>query len=356
VRIIDPEDPAMDSRDRWLAGRKLGIGGSDAAAIMGYDSRRGPLTVYWDKVTPHQPSTEAQPPLHEVNEPAYWGLTLEQTLADEFTRRTGYLTKRAPESMSHPDRPWQLGSVDRFYYRPRPNESIEKLAREVEAGLRRPDGILEIKTTTLRKEGEWENGPPMYPYCQAQHYLSVTSLQEAWIVCLVGGQKFHMYPVQRDEAFIAEMVQKETDFWQRVVDRDPPPMDGLPSTTQAVSSIDATPDKIVELEPDAIEYFVRLSDLRDKIALLSQEQDLITNTIKAVMGDAEKAMLAGSVVVTWKTTRRTHVDIKALRLEEPDLVRGHTYQTESRTFKVNVDDELLSTFRDLLEEESPRAN
>jgi putative phage-type endonuclease len=343
------DEYALDDRDRWLANRKLGIGGSDAAAIMGHDSRRGPLSVYWDKVTPHVPSEKPSSEIIPMNEPAYWGTRLEEILAQEFARRTGYIVRPAPESMSHPDRPWQLGSIDRFYYKPRLGEHIRQLERRIQAGLQGPDGILEIKTTTLRKEGEWLNGPPMYPYCQTQHYLSVTGLQEAWIVCLVGGQKFFMYPVQRDLDFIDEMVTKETEFWRRVENHDPPPVDGLIATSSALSGIPAAPDKVVELEPDAIEYFVKLHDLNAALNRLEQDRETVVNTIKSVMGDAEKALLAGAVVVTWKPQKRTHVDIKALRLEEPDLVAGHTFATESRTFKVNVDDELLSTFRDLLE-------
>jgi predicted phage-related endonuclease len=284
-----------------------------------------------------------------ANEPAYWGTVLEDILAQEFSKRTGYVVRRAPESISHPDRPWQLGSIDRFFYVPKPGQTVRRLESEISAGLRAPDGILEIKTTTLRKESEWQNGPPMYPYCQVQHYLSVTGYRSAWIVVLIGGQTFKMFPVERDEAFIAEMVARETDFWRRVEERDPPPVDGLPSTSLALSGVAATPEKIVDLEPEAMGYFVRMADLHEQISHLEQEREVLVNTVKQVMGDAERATLGGAVVVTWKTQRRAHVDIKSLRLEEPDLVQGHTYQTESRTFKVNIDDELLQTFRDLVD-------
>ena len=41
------------TREQWLALRKKGIGGSDAAAVCGMNRYKGPLDIYLDKTNPN---------------------------------------------------------------------------------------------------------------------------------------------------------------------------------------------------------------------------------------------------------------------------------------------------------------
>lgn len=68
-------------REQWLEERKKGIGGSEAAAIMGLDKNRSALAVYLDKI--------GEGVSVEENERMHWGTMLEEQIALEYERRNG---------------------------------------------------------------------------------------------------------------------------------------------------------------------------------------------------------------------------------------------------------------------------
>ena len=71
----------------WLRLRRNGIGGSDAAAIMGLSPWRTAMDVWLEKTGEFTRDDEE-------NEQMYWGTVLEAVVAEEFTRRTGLKTRR----------------------------------------------------------------------------------------------------------------------------------------------------------------------------------------------------------------------------------------------------------------------
>lgn len=77
----------MTNRIEWLKARQKGIGGSDVAAILGINPYRTPLDIYREKTTE---ITEDQAP----SEAAYWGTQLESIVAQEFSKRTGFMIQR----------------------------------------------------------------------------------------------------------------------------------------------------------------------------------------------------------------------------------------------------------------------
>ena len=66
------------NREEWLALRKKGIGGSDAAAVCGMSRYKGPLDVYLDKTNPVIEEND--------NEPMLFGRLFEPILRSEFAR------------------------------------------------------------------------------------------------------------------------------------------------------------------------------------------------------------------------------------------------------------------------------
>ena len=77
----------MTNRIEWLKARQKGIGGSDVAAILGINPYRTPLDIYREKTTE---ITEDRAP----SEAAYWGTQLESIVAQEFSKRTGFMIQR----------------------------------------------------------------------------------------------------------------------------------------------------------------------------------------------------------------------------------------------------------------------
>ena len=96
------------SRADWLKLRKRGIGGSDAAAVCGFNRWRGPLDVYRDKTT--SVTSEAD------NESMYWGRVMEPVLRNEFAKRSGLEVKEVPYMYRCQVYPFKLADIDGISY------------------------------------------------------------------------------------------------------------------------------------------------------------------------------------------------------------------------------------------------
>ena len=129
-------DTADLSREDWLAYRRLGIGGSDVAAIMGISSFATIRDLYNDKigVLPLIEEEEGNWVAKEV------GHRLEDLVAEIFSRKTGLKVFPVRKMFRHPLYPFMLADVDFF--------------------IVFPDGtfgILECKTCNYNAKVKWDN-------------------------------------------------------------------------------------------------------------------------------------------------------------------------------------------------------
>jgi putative phage-type endonuclease len=315
---FDPEH----EREQWLESRKLGIGGSDAPVILGYSPYQGPLGLYYERLGMTLETDEAP------QEAAYWGKRLEDLLADEFAIRSGKHVVTAQFQMTHPERTWQRGTIDRMVY-----DSY------LDVQKKQPAGVLEIKTTGVRREQDWKDGPPLGPWTQLQHYLAVTELPRGWICVLIGGQNFRYYDVERDNDFIDNtLIPAEADFWRRLQEQDPPPVDDLASTNQIIDA--RFPVGIAEQSVALDEYDDATSVIDTMLRAKWQSKEVskvITQCesyLKEKMGTAEYATLQDEIVATWKTHTTSRVDLKMLRASYPDMVDDLTRESQVRRFVV----------------------
>lgn len=275
VLILGPDAP----RDQWLTTRRNGIGGSDAAAVLGLDPYRSAWAVYLDKVgeLPDQPENKAMRMGHK----------LEPVVADLFTEDTGITVLPTPGTLAHPDRPWQLVNPDR---------------------LTTDGGLLECKTTTQWLEDEWADGEtPMRALVQVHHALAVTGLPHAYLAVLIGGRDFRVVPVQRDEQVIDTITAIEAEFWRRVQDREPPPADHRDASLLA--KMPAVEGKARVCTPGEA---ARIRDLQaaHAVALAAEKEATAAKKTAAaqlaqLLGDAEVAVFDGQPIATYQTVNRS---------------------------------------------------
>jgi predicted phage-related endonuclease len=71
--------------------------------------------------------------------------------------------------------------------------------------------------------------------CQVLHQLAVTGHAWADVAVLIGGQDFRIYRVNRDEDKIADLIARETVFWQHVLMDTQPAPDGSDDAGAALS-------------------------------------------------------------------------------------------------------------------------
>lgn len=149
----------FESRDEWLAGRQAqGIGGSEAAAIVGMSPWMTPLDLWKLKLGITQPKDLSD------SSAVQQGVRWEPILRDLFRRtHEEYIVEHHPfDILYQEERPWLFATLD--------GEIVER-----STGFK---GVLEIKTCTPSgKAGwaEWANGHMKDSYyVQCIHQLLAT--------------------------------------------------------------------------------------------------------------------------------------------------------------------------------------
>lgn len=290
-------------RDDWLAWRRQGIGGSDAAAICGISPWRSRLEVWADKL--------GALPASEETEAMRWGTLLEDVIAGEVERTTpGLQLHRVAHMVRHPGHYWMLANIDRA------------------AVLDGRCGVYEGKTTGAWSADGWADGqiPDQY-LLQGQHYLAVTGLPYVLYAVLIGGQRLQTGVVDRDDELIDHLVELEHEFWfDHVLTGRPPPPDGSKATTDLLAHLwDVQPGKTVTVDRD--ETLGLLAERAHWVTLqrdAEQARATVENRLKLLVGDGEEAVDGdGERLFTWRQTDRQQLDAKALAAEEPELAERY---------------------------------
>jgi putative phage-type endonuclease len=307
-------------RDEWLGKRRLGVGSADVAKLYGLDRYGSEMSLYLDKLG----ELEAEP----ENEMMRWGRRLESAVASEFQDETGLYPWRPNAMYQHAEIDIALASPDRLVMERAPAFD----GRPEDDAL----GVLEIKTG--RNEAIWDDGPPEAYVLQVVHQMEVTGLEDADISVLLNGRDYRSFHVKRDPILAEMVMDRELEFWQRVVDRNPPPADEHPATTEALKRMYAstTPDKVVDLTDvrDAIESF---RETRDRLKVIEAAHDLAGNTLRAYLKDAEIGLLDGEKAVTYKTAganSKGRVNIARLEHDHPEIVAEYREPGTYRVLRV----------------------
>lgn len=282
---------ATSERETFLAERKAGIGGTDAAAILGASPWKTPLQVYAEKV-----GIIEEPDLSEV-ERIEWGNRLEPFIAKAYAEKTGRKVFEAPGCRAHTQHPQIIAHVDR-------------LTVGVGAEALGPTGVLECKNVGEYMAGEWEPEPPIYYAVQLQHYLMVTGAEWGSFAALLGGNRLHVVDVPRNEAFCEMLLKRELEFWDRVQRRDPPDVGPLDRETLARMFPNHGIDE-VRLPAEASEWDLRLAIIKAEAKALETEREEIENRIKAAIGEHQAGLIPGGGKYTWKLQERAEHVVKA---------------------------------------------
>lgn len=197
----------------WLEKRKEGIGGSDAAAIMGYSKYKTAVDIWNDKVIGAQDEDIAD------NFRSY-GKKMEPCLVKMFEINfPNYKVTYNKDNniVKKNDKEFLIATVD-------------ALLEEKDTGR---NGILEIKTAFITNERsylEWNNRIPDAYYIQLLHYMNVLDVEFAILnVNMHFGFdttnpeervfKLQHYVLERKdyEEDIVKIEQEETEFWNNNV-------------------------------------------------------------------------------------------------------------------------------------------
>ena len=298
----------MISYKDWKKERQKGIGGSDAAAVLGVSRWKSPLRLYLEKLGEIQPEQD--------NEYMLWGRKLEKLIIEHFVEATGKNVEKIDKILVHPEYPFMIANLDGYI----PEE----------------DAVVEVKTASSYKLDEWsgDNIPVEY-VLQGQHYLAVTGCSKVYYPVLVGGNTFFIKEMTRDEELINMIIDAESKFWHEHIEkRIPPEMTGAVDAKELLDKLYPTSKEGTKIELPQLEDVVnQLAVTQAKIKELEQLVDELQAKIKEQMGEAEIAEI-GSFVATWKPVTTERLDTSRLKKELPDVYKQFLTSSTSRRFSL----------------------
>lgn len=313
------------SRQDWLSLRQSGIGGSDIAAIIGVSPYATAYDIYQSKT---------QPVNEDTNEFSYWGTVLEDTVAREFSKRSGLKIQNVNFLMRHPEHRWAIANIDRAI-----------INRDVSGNVRFKDGklttdqIVEIKTASEYVGKNWgleesDEVPDQYQ-CQAQWYMGVTDTQVCHMAVLIGGNKYRQYKIERHQDFIDYLFEAAESFWTNNV------LAGVePDATTLQNAKDKyprhNPDTTLDVEPDseAAKVFEHYESLKAQEKEVKAALELAQTDLICQIQDNEALAIDGEVVATYKVQVSNRFDSSRLKKDMPELAEKYVKQSESRVMRV----------------------
>jgi len=306
------------SRDEWLRIRGGGIGSSDAAVAIGLSPYKSPLTLWLEKTQRKEAEDLSD------KDAVIWGTVLEPVLASVYAERTKRSVRRVNAVLQHPEHCFMLANLDRE-------------TRDPHDG----PGVLEIKTAGYHSAPQWEDGIPIAYQCQVLHQLAVTGHAWADVAVLIGGQDFRIYRVQRDDDKIADLIEREADFWQHVTSDIQPDPDGSEDAARSLQWLfPQDSGQTLDLS-ESVEFntlFAQLLSARQRKEADEAEEALIRQRIQSALGDATAALFQGGRI-TWKKTKdRLAPDLERLTQEHPEILQQYSKPvTGSRRFMVQIE-------------------
>jgi putative phage-type endonuclease len=267
-----------------------GIGGSEAAAVLGLSKWKTPYQVYLDKT--------GQSGEKEISSAMEWGLRLEPIIRQKYADVTGR-TVRDPGHMKSDKYPFMLCTPD---------------------GLTDDGRVVEIKTAGY-PTGWGEEGTDEIPteyVIQCQHNMFVAGLPVADVPVLIRGNDFRLYEIHADQEIQQMMIEKEAAFWKLVEDRTPPE----PITyADAIRMFAVSKEVQVKATAEAMAAIEVLKLAKATAKLADQQEEEAKFALLKVMGEADTLIdEQEKVLLTYRQAKESsRFDAKAFQAEHPDL-------------------------------------
>lgn len=304
----------MSEGENWLKLRNMGIGGSDASAVLGINPWKSKLQLWHEKVYQEVPDQSESLRLKI-------GKLMEPLIAEEYTQKTNRRLEIRPMKI-HPKYDFILGNID----------------REIVGEDKRGPGVLEIKTKNAWVDWH-DEAIPKYYMTQLQHYLEVYNYKwGSFAVFDLGTQQLDIIDVERDDELIDRLMKEEILFWNMVKNKTPPGPDAGKACEKFLKehykeSEDITID--MSDNKDATKWAFKLKQTKGIIKEAEAVETECKNHLMELMGSAERAVGTG-FSITWKAPKdKEEFDIGRFKLDHPDIARKYiSPKPQTRRFTV----------------------
>lgn len=318
-----------DEKESYAASRAGGIGGTDCAAILGLSPWKRPIDIYAGKVDPQN-----QPELDK--ECLFWGSSLEPVVRNRYAVRfevpvvaPDHLAPIFPRSRPWRDstlivgeEPWMLGAPDGWI-------------PSVKSGL-------EIKCAS-RKSEEW--GPegsdevPAHYYIQAAWYTAVCDAAGWNFGVLFSGNTLAQYRIERDLVFEKSMIEVARAFWfDHVLKQVEPAIDESESYGRYLArkfSLN-TGRIITNPSPDILKWTAEMKAADDAEKEAGERKELANNQLRALIGDAQKALTPFGTVGWVRPEKKPVTDWSAVGKQvgplHPEVIEANTEDKQNAAY------------------------
>ena len=318
-----------DEKESYAVSRAGGIGGTDAAAILGLSPWKRPIDIYAGKVNP-----QAQPELNK--ECLYWGSALEPIVRGRYAERFGVevIAPDAIKTFFPNSRPWR--------------DSTLVIGREPWM-LGAPDGWinsvrngLEVKCSS-RKSEEWgdegSDEVPAHYLVQVAWYMAVMDAPAWNFAVLFSGNSLSQYRVQRDMALERDIIEAARSFWHdNVLKQVEPLIDESESYGKYLArKFSLNSGAIIKNpSPELVEWAVKMKQADDEEKDAKERKTLANNQLRALVGEAQKAITPLGTIGWIRPSARYIVDYRALaekyKLTQPEVLKEFTFERHDEPY------------------------
>lgn len=300
-------------RREFLQERTTGIGGSDAAVILGLSKYKTPLELAEEKLGRVEP--------FKGNRFTEAGNRLEDVIARWYADTTNSKVARANQTFRLKDHPFVMAHIDRRVLNQRK--------------------VLECKSADKWTMSNWgdpgtDEIPDIY-FIQVQHYLMFPNWDTADLAALIGGNDLRIYPIQPDSELQDMILQAEIAFWDIISRGDlPEPVNG----SDAYKRWPKDNSKTIYADYEVMEWHHELQKaIVDKEEIEAKVEDLKTK-IKCFMKDfSELRDPDGKKLHTWKEQATSGFRTKAFQSAHPDIYEAcRTEQFDRKLLKASHPD------------------
>lgn len=323
------------SREAWLKERRRGIGGSEAAIVMGVSPWATKRDLYYDKIGTNPAKID---PEEENWVAKQVGNRLEELVSMIFSKKTGFAVCADKNMYCHPRYPFMIADID-----------FEILFSD---GTK---GILECKTCNYNSQFRWkDNQVPVHYEWQCRHYMAVKNCDVAYVACLYGNHEseFFIRRIDRDLDLEEKLIREEKNFWTKQVEaRIEPPYEEEPDLVlESIRRYAGTPDKtlppivLADGEKKEIDRYLQLAERKARLDAMrkkiDQEQKALSIPfVEKLGGNCSAVLVSGGdkYQITYNSTSRKTVkkeNLTKLANLYPEAYEDVVTESVSRTFRV----------------------
>ena len=294
----------MSNREQFLLARKLGLGGSDIAPIMGLSPWCTPLDVYRDKMNPAVIYEEESEDLKR-------GARVEKYILQEYCEVNNCAIETNLPPFIDPEYPFMRGNID---------------ARVIGENV-----IVEAKSTKC-PIAKWEEGIPEYYRTQVAYYAMLSNAERVDVPVLFSNWQYACFTYWRDYEFEDRIKKAVIDFWNKHIVAGIPPEPSTPAELQEVYP------RIEDAKTIKADSYIREKvNIWQETLLrrreLEKQEEKLKIEIQSFMGDAG-ILDVGFCKVALKERTANRLDTSRLKEAMPDLYREYSNDNTYRILQI----------------------